>query len=118
MIARAFLPADLEAVTKLCPDRPVDPSVDAIMVLEEAGQVRAMIAFRPVAYVYPFALEDGALKRVMAEVLLAYALGAGRALGQRTAIFTVESDNVAMRQFIESKGAKEQPGVVYSMEIR
>jgi hypothetical protein len=118
MIVRTYKLDDEPAVKALCPHSDIDPARDAIAVVELENKIVAAFAFRPIAFAHSFSVELDATKRLAAEAVLAYALGAARAMGHREALFTVDRDNDAMRKFIESKGAKEQSGVVYTMEVK
>jgi len=119
MIVRACTPADAEAIKTLCPESDIDPARDIVVVVEASGAVVGVMAFRQVAFVHSFGVDPGlSTRRNAAELVLAYTLGAGRALGHREALFVVDKTNDAMRNWIEDKGAKEQSGVVYTMEVR
>ncbi len=118
MIARAYTPSDLEAVKGLCVGSDIDAVRDVIVVVETGSRLVGVMAFGEIAFVHSFAVAGGPLQRMVAELALGYALGVGRAMGHREALFVTDPENTRMGSFIEGKGAKEQQGLVYTMEVR
>lgn len=121
MRPRAYNPdTDLAGLSKLVNGQFGDLQVssDAIIVVEEDGRLVGAVALRPIIFVHELAIEKGILSRKIADEALCYAMGTARALGHREGVFVVAEDNLRMQKWLEDRGAKKQPGLVYTMEVK
>lgn len=121
MIARCYDPAkDFEQVKALLGEKAaVNPERDLIVVVEIAGKIVEVVAMSPCLFVHDFNLACGAMRRMITDCAMAYAMGAARALGHREAMVLVDEANFKMRHWWEEHGAKQQPeGSVYVVEIK
>lgn len=119
MIARAYDPArDSEKLKALLGKTQANPSRDFMIVVEDdAGELVSAIAFRPMLFVHELVVAEGMLGRHRAGLAVGYAMGAARAAGHREACFIVADE--AAGKFLEQWGAvKENPGTIYTMEVK
>ena len=121
MIIRAFQPQDLEAVKQLLGGAlgGLDPVRAMVVVAESGGKVIGVLATSSVVFVHSMAVDQSPISRKVADSMLAYALGASRAMGEREGLFVVSNDNPKMFYWLSAKeGAQSQgQGEVFTMRI-
>jgi ribosomal protein S18 acetylase RimI-like enzyme len=98
----------------------VDLTAHNDLLVVDANQegISGLLAARPIAFIHELAIRPGMKQRAVADRLAAYALGVGKNLGIREAMFLVSAENQAMLGFAESLGAKEEKaGRIFTLPI-
>jgi hypothetical protein len=122
VIARLYQAEDAKGVDVLLKENrhgDVQLKRDQLIVLGAVGDVKGVLAGRPVYFVHELAVNDSLLRRAVVEALVNYGIGFARGTEIRDAVFLIDPRNHALRRVLLDGGAVKQPiSEVYCMELR